>query len=494
MDFGKDKLLYETNFVFTLWKYPSLYGKYMKKIEKLNIFLTNSDAKFFYALGKHMYKDGFKEFDGPSVFSYVSKREALKNVFESKGGYETFMALEPELSKDNADGYFNEIIKINCFVELQDKGFDIGKDYDKLSLMQPEQIKMYYTYQLNNIIMHNVSEGAIEQVIITDDDIENFNDGTAMGISIANTAPLLNYEILGINRGLTFVGGTVNAGKTSATLALIVMGWVKDKRKVCLISNEQTILEFKQIFLSMASYEVDNDSGLARRRIKLGKFDNNESNKIKKAQAYFNENYSPYISFKQIFDYSLGDVQMTIDILSAQGYEGFVYDVFKSDDRSSGKVVDEMVEMSKSLFQTAKNNDVAVVATIQLGLSFSDVRFVNMLTISTSKHITEPATEVILMRDMWEDECTDEKFDIKIYNYTYNARGQKIIGPDGKPIKKYISIYGDEYKDIKLAFISKTRNTRRDTVIAYRFNGDYNVWEELGYCNPKHENRNSKRG
>lgn len=493
MDFEKEKCLNECNFVYSLWKSPKLYSRFINKINRMENFFSNKDANFYYILGKQMYKSGFETFDSASVISFVEgKSSAIKKAFYDKGGYDTFKEVSEDLDTSNVNGYFQEILKINCLSELQDKGFNIEKDYHLLSQMSAEQIRMYYSYQLNTTIQHNTSEAPIQQVIISDDDLMDFNSGVAMGISIAKTAPLLNYEILGINKGLTFFGGTVNAGKTSAVIALITMGWAKDNRKTCLISNEQTILEFKQIFLSMASYEVEKEEGLTRRRIKLGQYNTNEWDKMKKAQEYFNKNYSKLISFKQIFDYSLDDVQMTIDILSAQGYEGFIYDVFKADDRTSGKVVDEMVEMSKSLFKTARNNGVAVVATIQLGLSFSDIRFLSMLTISTSKHITEPATEVVLLRDMWADECTGEKFDIKIYNYAYNSRGDKMIGPDGKPIKKFIEVFGDDYKDIKLAFISKTRNTKRDTVLAYRFNGDYNVWEELGYCTPSYENRNKK--
>lgn len=493
MNFEEDKTKFEYNFVFTLWKYPKIYNRYAKKIDKLISFFTNKDVKFFYVLGKQMVRAGFNDLDQVSVLSYVEKNNKIKQAFNDKGGYDTFELIKPELSEDNADGYFNEILKINCLVELQDKGFDIEKDYHVLSQMDVEQIRMFYSYKLNNIFLEHTSETKIEQILLTDDDIETFNEGYAMGISIAKTAPLLNYEILGINRGLSFVGGTVNSAKTSITLALIVMGWAKDKRKSCIISNEQTIMEFKQMLIGMCSYELFGDNDLDRRRVKIGKFNKEEQDKLQQIKNYFNENYAPYLSFNKIFEYSLEDVQRTIEVMSAKGYEGFVYDVFKADDRTNGKVVDEMVEMSKSLFKTADNNDVSIVATIQLGLSYNDVRHLTMVTISTSKHIVEPATEVLLIRDMWEDEVTGGKHDIKIYNYAYNAQGQKILDGNGKPIKKFYEVLGDDYKDIKLLFLAKTRNSRRGTVLAYKFNGDFNQWTELGYCNPDYENRNSKR-
>ena len=493
MDFEKDKTRYEYNFVFTLWKFPKLYSRYISKIEKMDKFFDNKDANFFYILGKQMYKSGFNNFDTASVISFVSKNKSIEEAFNSKGGYNTFDLIKDELSKDNIGGYFSEILKINCLNELQDSGINIDKDYHKLSQMSPEQIRLFYSYKVNSIFQSNLSETPIEQMLISEEDLSEFNSGAIMGLSIAKTSPLLNYEILGVNKGLTFVGGTVNEGKTSFTLAVIVMGWLKDGRKTCLISNEQTIMEFKQILLSMVYMELFNDNEISRRRIKIGKYNSSEWDKIRQATQYYNKKYSHLLSFKKIFDYSLEDVQMTIEIMTAQGYEGFVYDVFKADDRTSGRVVDEMVEMSKSLFKTADTNKVSIVATIQLGLGFSNVRFVNMLTISTSKHITEPATEVLLLRNMWEDEVTGGKHDIKIYNYAYNAQGQKILDTNGKPIKKFYEVLGEDYKEIKLLFLAKTRNTKRETVLAYRFNGDCNTWEELGYCSPSHEDRNSKK-
>ncbi len=283
MDFEKDKTRNEYNFVFTLWKFPKLYSRYISKIEKIDKFFDNKDANFFYILGKQMYKSGFNNFDMASVLSFISKNKSIEEAFNSKGGYNTFDLIKDELSKDNVGGYFSEILKINCLNELQNSGINIEKDYHKLSQMSPEQIRLFYSYKVNSIFQSSLSETPIEQMLISEDDLNEFNSGAIMGLSIAKTSPLLNYEILGINKGLTFVGGTVNEGKTSFTLAVIVMGWLKDGRKTCLISNEQTIMEFKQILLSMAYQELFNDNEISRRRIKIGKYDNSEWDKIKQA-------------------------------------------------------------------------------------------------------------------------------------------------------------------------------------------------------------------
>ena len=148
--------------------------------------------------------------------------------------------------------------------------------------------------------------------------------------------------------------------------------------------------------------------------------------------------------------------------------------------------------MSKVLFNTADRTDTSIVATVQLGMSFNNVRYQNMNSISSSKQIVEVATEILLIRTMWNDEVTGADFDIKMYNYIYDRNGQKVLDDENKPLKKPIEIYGDDYKNIKLLFLAKTRNSKEFVVIAYRFNGDFNEWEELGYCNPHFKNRDSK--
>lgn len=492
MDFSKQRTICESNFVFTLWKYPYLYGKFKSKIEKLDKFFSNKDANFYYVLGKQMFCSGYQQFDQLTVMTFVNSNSIVMEAFKKKGGYDIFDKAKDLLLSDNIDGYFNDIVKLNVLDELQNQGIDIEKDYEKLKKMSVEQIRLFYNHKITNVFMQTSTETKIEDMFITDDDINDFDSGYAMGLSIAGRAPILNYEILGLNRGLTFVGGISNAGKTSFTLSIIVMSWMLAKIKCCIISNEQTIKEFKQFLIAMSSYELFGENSITKRRVKIGGFTNDEKSRLDKIKNHINENYAPYLKFAKVFNYNIEDVSMIVETMSARGFEGFVYDVFKADDRASGTVVGEMVEMSKQLFSIAHRTDTSIVSTIQLGISFGNVRYLNMGCVSTSRQTLEVATEGLFIRSMWNDEVTGAEYDIKIYNYLYDKYGQKMLGSNGEPLTKSIEIHGDDYKDIKLLFLAKTRNSKEGIVIAYRFNGDYNLWEELGYCNPHFKNRNER--
>lgn len=819
MEFRNREII-ENNFVFCLWKNPKIYSKFSKKIDELSFFFKEESSSFYYSIGKKMVDSGITSFDQATVLSYIGSNTIIKDKFNQLGGYDTFRVITNSLDSSNADGFFNEIIKMNVINDLENKGINVEKYYDKISLMSVEEIRAFFSYQLNETFIKTGSETRIEDFSITEDDYELFNSGKQMGLSIAKTSPLLNYEILGLNRGLTFIGGHVNQGKaqpldsivvtpfgykrigdlkindtiigyklnnstsysvqkvkgiypqgkkrvyevifedgsytkccidhlwtfinkngeyvtetlqwfvdhmndnkanvyymlprkvynpsrkvrlrpshhlysigyiagdrcnidtgivefnsaehytdfynsmlnnieniefatmndgaiynrlykikfdktiidwmsgkgkgklqkmdifinpnsgkeykafnkeliysldyqdkldllngwlassaqkadttmafkvstknvpmldfmeelarsigwtvwrtspkvayfeqsspkkiklkavidagyedemvcikvsgpnelyitdnfipthnTSYSFAVVVKAWLQAGIKCCIISNEQTINEFKQLMIAMVSYELFGEDGLDRRRLKVGRFTNQEEQKFKQIAEVINRDYVPYIKFAKIFNYSIEDVQMIIETLSAQGYGGFIYDVFKADDSTSNKVIGEMKEMAKELFMCADRTDSSIIATVQLGLSDLGVRYLTLENISTSKHITEPATEVLLIRQMWDDEITGAKHDIKIETPTFDNHGNVLKDKKGKPIMKPIIVSEDDYRKIKIVFIAKTRNTGNGIAIAYRFNGGFNQWEELGYCYPSHENRGKK--
>ena len=488
MEFKKREII-EMNFVFCLWKNPRIYAKYMRKINEMNKFLEFNNAKLYYEFGKKMIADGIVTFDKATILTYISSNELLEQEFSKIGGYREFEIVSKSLDEKNIDSFFNSIIKMNVINELEQKGFNVQQDYGKIQSMTVDEIKAYYSYQLNDIFLKTGSETRIEEFSITDDDIEYFNKGSQMGLSIASTSPLLNYEILGLNKGLTFVAGHVNQGKTSFSFAIIVRAWLEHKIKCGIISNEQTIFEFKQLLIAMVSYELYGDKGLDRRRLKIGHYNNPELEKFKKVQETINEKYAPYIRFIKIFNYSIDDVESVVRTLSAQGFTGFIYDVFKAADGASSNVIGEMKEMSKQLFRLADETNSSVIATAQLGLYSQNKRYLQLEDFSTSKQITEVATEALLLRSMWDDEVTGGKYDVKIKKPIFDTQGNPMRDAKGKQIMQDVTIAPEEYKSVKLVFLAKTRNAELGTVLAYKFLGSHNQWKELGYAYPSFENR-----
>lgn len=97
------------------------------------------------------------------------------------------------------------------------------------------------------------------------------------------------------------------------------------------------------------------------------------------------------------------------------------------------------------------------------------------------KGVKEVVSELILMRKLWDDEYTGEKFDVKAWKYIKDGNG-KITGS-----KEYLTL--DKDKRYRIMFLDKTRNDEDDICVISRFDGQWNQWKEIGYCNPKHQNR-----
>ena len=82
---------------------------------------------------------------------------------------------------------------------------------------------------------------------------------------------------------------------------------------------------------------------------------------------------------------------------------------------------------------------------------------------------------MVYARPLWEDEFPGEKFDVRPYKLLKDSSGKynNIRQPiELDPQKKYI-----------VMFLDKTRNDEDKVQILYRFNGRFNTWKELGYCN-----------
>lgn len=482
---NKGRDMNEVGLVISLWKDLGKYRSYRRIIEPEDFFMHEA-ARVFYVIGLQMFEAGYKSIDKASVLSHVSKVTALENLFNKYGGYTTYEDMLPKVMEGNIEGYFANVQKAVFLNKLQDCGIDVQGNYTKLSQMNVEQIRRFYSFHLNNAAMNSTTNIVAEDLTITDEDYEYFETGAGMGFQFGEISPLMNYELLGIDKGLSFVGGMTNAGKTSYVMAIFIRAWMRAKIKTCIISNEQTIREFKRLLIAMVGYELFGDTGLSRRRIKAGKFIASEKEKFQKIMAYSNEHYGPLIKFFKIYDYSMDDVEIIIDTYSALGFEAYIYDVFKADDDTDKAVIGEMKKASKSLFKCADRNDVTIIATIQLGISFENVRFTGLSSISTSKQIVEPAHTAILLRTLWDDETTGSKYDIECWNYLYDKNGQKVPKGDGTFLRKVIEIEPGTERNYKLAFIPKTRNGEQDTVIVYKFLGDYNIWVELGYATKVH--------
>ena len=99
--------------------------------------------------------------------------------------------------------------------------------------------------------------------------------------------------------------------------------------------------------------------------------------------------------------------------------------------------------------------------------------------LSNAKQIKEVFSEMVYMRQVWEDEMEGQKYDIKPYNLKKDTQGKYT------KIKETYTMSPD--KKYLILFLDKTRNDEDAQTILYEFNGRYNLWKEIGYCSPFHD-------
>lgn len=483
--------LLESLFVFGLWKDPKCFRSFRNKIASEEFF-SSMPAQFYYNLGLNMFEKGYDEFDKVSVATTVNAMPGLATEYNKLGGFETYEDVKRGVKSENLEGVYNDITKLNCLTTLHEKGFNVLGNWAKMQKMNTEQIRRYFSFQLNDTFLSESTSSKIETLEITDDDITSILEGEGLGYSIAKYAPILNFLTLGLHKGITFVGAGSGTGKSSFLMGVLVRSWVKDGIKSGIISNEETIVKFKHCLVSLVAHEMFGEKALTRRRLKIGRFSSVEKDMLLQVKDKINTSYGKLISFVKLYDYSLNDVELIIDTLSARGIKSFLFDTFKSTD--DGNAVSEMKEMSKNLFKCADRNEASIVCTIQLGLYQDNVRHLTMSTISSSKQVVEVADSVYLMRQMWDDEVTGAKHDIKPYRFQLHPKtGEAIKGLDGKPVKKFIQIEEGSESDYIILFLAKTRSGKRGQCLLYKVNNDYSDWKEIGYCNVGFADRGGKR-
>lgn len=271
--------------------------------------------------------------------------------------------------------------------------------------------------------------------------------------------------------GCIFITG--NSGKTSYIIDNYLVPLLEMGEKCSIAVNEQGIGEWKQLFLANILYNQLEYYKLPRQSVKKGKFMAEHGEYVKKAQAYFDENYKDKIFFIRVDGYDINEVKKAFRYGAKRGHSIGVYDTFKSGDSSDTNYTGKLIEDSKQLLQVAIKQDMAIIITMQLAIHTEGIRYLTSSCLSGAKGVKEVMSEVVLMRSVWADEFDGEKYDIRPY------RHKKV---DGKYTQEHEIIRLDPNRKYRILFLDKTRNSEGEIALVYQFDGAWNKWVELGFC------------
>ena len=471
----------EAPFVFCFWKDPDLYDDYKFVNDKKDETLKSKDAQFYFNLGKALYDAGFRKFDNITVYGFLQNKPNVKETFEDYGGYREVENLKQLVNVENVDAYFDKIAKLNTLEALCELTFNSFEDVSKFDKMSSQQVYDYFEYKLNDISITSTHDVEEESLVIDDEFIEECNTGDAVGISYAKNCPIMNYLTLGVPLGEMFmIAGHSGVGKSSFVFENMVLPMAEEGVKVAIVSNEMRSKDYKIMLLAHILTKELNYWGLTRKQIKMGHFTNEQRELLNKAKKISQEKYSS-LGFIKLFDNGIGKVLKYIKKKSKRGYQIFVWDTMKSDDSLDEKMFLQLLINSRKVFQLASKENIAIIPTYQLALYTVNQRYLDASCLANGKQIKEVFSEMIYMRQLWQDEYTGEKYDCKAYQLQKNE--------DGKYTKIKRMIELDKDKKYIVAFLDKTRNEEDKQQVLYEVNGRFNSWKEIGYCNILNEHK-----
>lgn len=471
----------EAPFVFCFWKDPDLYDDYKFVNDKKDKTLKSKDAQFYFNLGKALYDAGFRKFDNITVYGFLQNKPNVKETFEGYGGYREVENLKQLVNVENVDAYFDKIAKLNTLEALCELTFNSFEDVSKFDKMSSQQVYDYFEYKLNDISITSTHDVEEESLVIDDEFIEECNTGDAVGISYAKNCPIMNYLTLGVPLGEMFmIAGHSGVGKSSFVFENMVLPMAEEGVKVAIVSNEMRSKDYKIMLLAHILTKELNYWGLTRKQIKMGHFTNEQREMLNKAKKISQEKYSS-LGFIKLFDNDIGKVLKYIKKKSKRGYQIFVWDTMKSDDSLDEKMFLQLLINSRKVFQLASKENIAIIPTYQLALYTVNQRYLDASCLANGKQIKEVFSEMIYMRQLWQDEYTGEKYDCKAYQLQKNE--------DGKYTKVKRMIELDKDKKYIVAFLDKTRNDEDKQQVLYEVNGRFNSWKEIGYCNILNEHK-----
>lgn len=476
----KGRNIIEGNFVLSLWKEPDLFCEYEINSE---IDFKTEAGKLYYIIGNGMIKRNITNFDEISVETFLLNFPELKERFDNYGGYSQFKDDSGLIDPTNIEYYYDELQKSNLLINLYKAGFNTDEDYNLFSKITCQGV---YDYYLDNIETASIKQSnsgiAISDLYVTRKFVEECDAGNEMGMNYGRSCKLLNGITMGIKtKEVMFFCGQSGTFKTSFSFANFIMPLIDNGNKGCIISNEQGINEFMRILAAMSLTKKIGYYDINRKKMMAGGFSKNQKDKMYEISDYTEEHYKGKLFFASIGNYDIKSVAKVIRKKSREGVKIFLYDTFKAENMSDEQFWGKLMQDSQELLQLARKEDVAIVLTYQLATSKQRERYLDATCLGASKGVKNICSQMILSRPVFQDEYTGEKNDIQPYRLDYTN-----LDDSNKPAKVPIQFFPNTEKEYIILFIEKSRTDRGRQQLLYSVNGDFNEWEEIGFCNVKY--------
>jgi len=452
--YEKPDLLYESNlqledFGKNLWKVYYAIARDLVLVEKKNVL------------------------DEVTVGLYLEKHLKLKDRYDEYGGYETIENAKAYIKTENFDSYVDELKKWNAIVKMAKAGFPVADKLSEYADMTAESIYEEMEATLNHTFLnvdskiksYDISDGIYEL-------IEKLDVGYAVGMEYYSL-PMITKESGGQYLGaITLVGGLSNVGKSSFARLSVLPSVVANNEKVVIILNEEGIEKWqREMLVTICNTVLKYD--IQKHVVRDGKYSKEVKEQLYKAAEWIKEHTKNHTITIIPFDtYETSKAIKVIKKYASLGVKFFILDTFKMD---AGKISENywlqmaqsMVAINDVVKPQAKN--LHIMITFQLAKGSARQRFYNQENIGQSKSIVDVASTCLMIRDVYEDEYTGEKRELKVYRLEGKNKASKI------PVK----LHAD--KHYQIIFITKNREgSANQYQVVTEVDLSRNIMKEIG--------------
>ena len=222
---------------------------------------------------------------------------------------------------------------------------------------------------------------------------------------------------------------------------------------------------------------------ITKKKMTSGAIDSEDRQQLKLVQEFWKENYSKRVKIISIADADMTIVKKKIrENVLRYGYDTVLYDTFKmqEDDFNGTRQDLSLVRDSRELHKLAKKYNIIMLASVQLAEYMKGKLFLDSSVLSGSKQIKEVLENLLLMRNMYEEE--------KDSSSKFYCRPFRLIKVNDKWIEEAYEL--DPTGVYKILFVEKTRagSNSSDTGVAYilKYDGDHCIFREVAQCKVRH--------
>lgn len=461
----------EANVCAILYKEPS---KYLETKLQLNEFNDNVWRVYFALFDGVVVKEKKGTIDSIIAGIFLEHHPKLRAKYEEYGGWQTIEDAGAYVKVEAFDGYVAELRKWGAMLKLADHGWIDQSRMSEYSDMSAEDI--YNELQVyindtfinidNDIKSYDIGDGI-------DALIDELDEGFAVGLPYYNM-PMLTKETGGQYLGsITLLGGLSNSGKSSIVRTMTIPSIIKNNEKIVIMLNEDGIKKWQRELLVFVANNIFKRD-VQKHIVRDGKFSSETREALVEAANWIKENTRNHtITIIPFQRYKTSNVIKIIKKYSGMGVKYFLLDTFKLD---AGRVSDNSwIEMQQNMVEIndvvkPEANNLHILITFQLAKGSAMQRYYTQDNVGMAKNIVDPASTVLMLRNVYDDEYEGEKRELQCY---------RIEGTKSK-----VPVHLTKDKKYQVLFIIKNREgSANQYQIVLEHDMSRNILKEVGMCN-----------